>query len=527
MDSAREMNNVRELALGVYVKDNTASFAQHRQKKMRLGQLLIEAELVSPDGLHEALTIASQSGEQVGKVLSTLRYVSEKNMQSALLAQSLVTEGIIDERSAVRALKKATLTGISLVEVLDESAADRAVVDGVLELEQLVLRANLVSHSAFEEAKSKSQTEGVPFGRALILTHGIAFSLLSCALEAVARVREGRLNADEAVRALKEVKKTQDSLEDALHNLKISPKSTVNRIKLGDLLTSGKVITERDNLAAVERSLIERRMLGEILVASGLVPCGILRETLTLQTMVMKGVISIDSAVVTLRKIKEERLTLAEAAAKTHIFADKADVVSVIWLLVLAEIINEAMCDKAVQIQKEYSLGPLKALVASEILCPITHRAALAADRLIGCGQMTEAEAVLALQTVDRVKCTLDDAIAEIRGKNSKRSDEVTHREVKTALVGKQKERKAARVAISLRVILSILAGVAFACAAVWFIIPVDCHVLAMALVAMFGSVAVFFVGRGDSQQDAEEQVRIVKETEEARGMLSRLKQRI
>lgn len=527
MDSAKEMSNVRELALGVYVKDNTASFVQHRQKKMRLGQLLIEAELVSPEGLHEALTIATQSGEQVGKVLSALRYVSEKNMQSALLAQSLVTEGIIDERSAVRALKRASLTGISLVEVLDETSSDRAVVDGVLELEQLVLRANLVSHTAFDTAKEKSRVEGVPFGRALILTHGIAFSLLSCALEAVAKVREGRLNADEAVRALKEVKKTQDSLEDALHNLKISPKSTVNRIKLGDLLTSGKVITERDNLAAVERSLIERRMLGEILVASGLVPCGILRETLTLQTMVMKGVVSVESAVVALRKIKDDRLTLAEAAAQTHLFEDEANADQVIALLTAADLINEAMCDKAVRIQKEYGMGPLKALVASEILCPVARKAAVAAEKLISFSQMTKAEAVLALQIIDNAKCTLDEALLEVRGKNHKRTDEVTHREVKTALVGKKKERKAARVAISLRVILSIVAAVALACAAVWFLVPAEGHVIGMALVAMFGSVAVFFVGRGDTQQDAEEDERIMKEAEDARGMLARLKQKI
>ncbi len=263
---------------------------------MRLGQLLIESQLVTGEALHEALTISAHTGQKMGKVLSSLQYITDKNMQSALLAQSLVGEGILDERTAIAALKKAVEADLSLAEVLDASPAEKAAVERVLELEQLVVRANLVSQQAFEIALDKSRSEGVPFGRALILTNGIAFGLLSSALEAVSQVRSGALDAADAVKALKEVKKNQYSLEDALHGLKISPKSTVNRIKLGDLLTSGKVISERDNLVAVERALIERRMLGEILVASGLVPSGILNETLAVQDMVFKGVVSVDAA---------------------------------------------------------------------------------------------------------------------------------------------------------------------------------------------------------------------------------------
>ncbi len=304
MEPARQMNNVRSFQAG-NVPNGTASMSQHRQaKRMRLGQLLIESHLVTGEALHEALTISAHTGEKMGKVLSSLQYITDKNMQSALLAQSLVSEGILDERTAIAALKKAVEAGLSLAEVLDASPPEKAAFERVLELEQLVVRANLVSQQAFEVALDKARSEGLPFGRALILTNGIAFALLSSALEAVSQVRTGALDAADAVKALKEVKKNQYTLDDALHGLKISPKSSVNRIKLGDLLTSGKVISERDNLVAVERALIERRMLGEILVASGLVPSGILNDTLAVQDMVFKGVVSIEAAAKAVRMMK-------------------------------------------------------------------------------------------------------------------------------------------------------------------------------------------------------------------------------
>jgi len=126
MEPARQMNNLRSFQAGAAAQNNTASLSHHKHiRRMRLGQLLIESQLVSGEHLHEALTISAHTGQKMGKVLSSLQYISEKDMQSALLAQSLVGEGILEERTAVAALKKAVAAGLSLAEVLDESAPER------------------------------------------------------------------------------------------------------------------------------------------------------------------------------------------------------------------------------------------------------------------------------------------------------------------------------------------------------------------------------------------------------------------
>jgi hypothetical protein len=528
MEPARQMNNLRSFQAGGAAQNNTASMAHHRQvKRMRLGQLLIESQLVSGEHLHEALTISAQTGQKMGKVLSSLQYVTDKNMQSALLAQSLVTEGILDERTAVASLKKAVEAGLSLAEVLDEAAPEKAAVERVLELEQLVVRANLVSQQAFEVALDKSRSENLPFGRALILTNGIAFALLSSALEAVFQVRTGTMDASDAVKALKEVKKNQCSLEDALHGLKISPKSTVNRIKLGELLTSGKVISERDNLVAVERSLIERRMLGEILVGSGLVPSGILNDTLAVQDMVLKGVISVEAAAKAVRMMKDERIGLQQAAAELKLFNDEADAEETITLLIKANLVNSDLYSRAVRMQMQHRMGPLKALVASQLLSAATHKAAISATKMVATGDINEAEAIVCLQTVDRKRCTLIEALSELRGETRRKAPVADQSdEVRVLFEQKNLECQAQRRSMSMRVIVAIMAAVGMLCLAVQLTVHSDWHIPAMATVGLLGSVAVFFVGKAGTRGDELAAQAVLKEAENARGMINKFRSR-
>ncbi len=527
MEPARQMNNVRSFQAG-NVPNGTASMSQHRQaKRMRLGQLLIESHLVTGEALHEALTISAHTGEKMGKVLSSLQYITDKNMQSALLAQSLVSEGILDERTAIAALKKAVEAGLSLAEVLDASPPEKAAFERVLELEQLVVRANLVSQQAFEVALDKARSEGLPFGRALILTNGIAFALLSSALEAVSQVRTGALDAADAVKALKEVKKNQYTLDDALHGLKISPKSSVNRIKLGDLLTSGKVISERDNLVAVERALIERRMLGEILVASGLVPSGILNDTLAVQDMVFKGVVSIEAAAKAVRMMKDEHISIQQAATALNLFADDANAEEAIALLIKANLVNSDLYSRAVRMQMQHRMGPLKALVASQLLSPITHKAALSANKMLADADITEAEAVVCLQTVDRKRCTFIEALSDLRGESRRKAPIEDHStEVKELFEQKKAEGLAQRRSLSMRAILAVIASVGMICLVIQFTVASVWHIPAMAFVSLVGSIAVFFVGKAGSRGDVLAELAVIKEAENARGMINRFRTR-
>ncbi|HEY9786518.1 MAG TPA: hypothetical protein V6D17_14010 [Candidatus Obscuribacterales bacterium] len=520
MELANELLGNRPLSMKAR-QDNTVPFPQGRQpRRVRLGQLLVEAELLTLESLHEALKIAQDSAAPLGKVLAKLNYVSDRDMQSALLAQSLVSEGIIDERTAVKALKTASRDNTSLVAVLESTEGNDESAD-CTELEELLTRSRMISQAAYDEAKQKSLTEGIPFGRALLLTNGITFAHLNSALEAICLIRDQKIVIEEAIRALKEVRRNHTSLQEAMAALKISPRTTFTRIKLGDLLSRSKVISERESLAAVEKALIEKRMLGEILVGSGLVSCGMLRDALLLQQMVIKDVICMEAAVHTLKRMKESHRTLSEIAAETQLFKDDDRIASgVLALLMKASIITVDHVKRAKWLQAEHQMDALKAVLASEMVTPLTNRAAAACVDLIRAGKLTEAEGVVALQTADRKRCSLAEALVEL-GAEAQRKRAVNAIAVaqRTVLTEKQKES----LKFNAMVLIPLLALVVAACGVLPFFVHVDWLVYAGAAIVVIGAAGMFVVGCLSQKRERKVREEVGTQMEEMKGTLHRL----
>ena len=76
-----------------------------RARQVKIGGIIVSSGLISQDCLQEALTISQELGQPIGKVLTSTQQVNEKDLQSALLAQSMMSEGLVDENVALEALK--------------------------------------------------------------------------------------------------------------------------------------------------------------------------------------------------------------------------------------------------------------------------------------------------------------------------------------------------------------------------------------------------------------------------------------
>lgn len=521
-------NNAYSTHQGMRAANNTVAFPQARAgHRVKLGQLLVESGIITAEKLHEALKIAQDSGHPVGKVLSALNYVSEKDLQSAFLAQSLVGEGILDEVSAVKALKTASKAQASLAEVLEQTEAQRTTVEDSAELEELLTRTRLISEMTYNEAKAKSVEENIPFGRALLLINGITFAHLNSTLEALSLIRAGKLSQEEALRALKEVKRSHITLEQAIGLLKISPRTTVTRIKLGDLLSRSRVISERENLAAVERALIERRMLGEILVGSGLVSSELVNDALFLQQMIVREVISLETATNVLKRVKERHQPLSQVAAAMGIYNDDDSIASgVIAILMKAEIISISDVKRAKRSQSAHQMGPLKALLASDIVSPVTYHAAAACIELVRSGKLSEALGVVALQAADRKRSTLAEALVEMGGQAAKRSNNGPVVNANTlanaqrkAIEEKKNEHRAVDQFVATVLCLIIIMG----CGAALCFVPVEWHMYAVAFVCLIGAGLMVLLGRIWRVREDKQRAAVQVHIDNAKVLLRRL----
>lgn len=387
----------------------------HHARRIRIGRILLQADLISTESLNEALSIAADLEQPIGKVLTSTEQVKDKDLQSALLAQAMIQEGVVEERMAIEALKHSVATGATFGEALDQVMEVIKARKNNDELEELLLAANMVSPAVLDECRMQSTSSGVPLGRCLMQMHGVVFAHLNYTFECLGLVAAGKIDKATAIRALTAVKADNISLTQAFKKNNISPKNTQSKLKLGDLLTAGSVVSEKDTLACVEQALNEKRLIGEILVQSGLVSSDLLQEALTMQNFVVKEVIAKEVAANVLRHAVTTKKDILIVVREQATFEDHAETSAcALDLLLRARLVEHEMVPQAMHKQIRYGMHALKALVASDFVTANVCRAAIECARMVDSGEMTQQEAVLILHHCDRSRCEFSEAVKEL-----------------------------------------------------------------------------------------------------------------
>lgn len=387
----------------------------HHARRVRIGRILLQANLISSDSLNEALSIAADLEQPIGKVLTSTEQVKDRDLQSALLAQAMIQEGVVEERMAIEALKHSVATGATFGEALDQVNEVIKARKNNDELEELLLTANMVSPAVLDECRLQSASTGVPLGRCLMQMHGVVFAHLNYAFECIGLIACGKIDKATAAWALAAVKSDSITLSQAFKKYNVSPKNTQSKLKLGDLLTAGSVISEKETLTCVEQALNEKRLIGEILVQSGLVSSDLLQEALAMQNFVVKDVISKEVAANVLRLAVTTKKDVLIVVREHATFEDNAETSAcALDLLLRARLVEHEMVPQAMQKQLRYGMHALKALVASDFVTANVCRAAIECARMVDSGEMTQQEAVLTLHHCDRSRCDFSEAVKEL-----------------------------------------------------------------------------------------------------------------
>jgi hypothetical protein len=397
-----------------------------RARQVKIGGILVSSGLISQDCLQEALTISQELGQPIGKVLTSTQQINEKDLQSALLAQSMMSEGLVDESVALEALKIAYRERVPFGQALETVNAisfhKSPVAAG---LEELLLASGMVSQAVLDEAKRVSMESGMSLGSSLMSTRAIVFAHLNYVLECINLIGEGRISQQVAVKALALIQFEKIDLSEALRKQRINPKSTQSKLKLGDLLTAGSVVSEKDALTAVESAMTEKRLLGEILVRSGLLSAELLQDALEMQSLVIKEVITKDEAAFVLRQAVADKQSVFQVLKNRKSLQDEpATAGQALDLLVKAKLVDTMAIPQAMAKQAKYEMDAIKALIASDILGATVCRAAIETARRVSNGDLSQQQAILAIHHCDRTRGEVEQALIEL-GLNSEKSSNV------------------------------------------------------------------------------------------------------
>lgn len=283
------------------------------QNKVRLGELLVDSEIVSSADLTEAIQVSTRLNIPIGRVLLLSGLVSPVTLEAALEAQPLLNDEKESRTNVIKALKEVDCTGKSLNKMLPSSGDGRDVGLGRDKLAELLLDSEIVSQDQLDQALSTSFEAGVPLGSALVLEGILSPSLFPSILRIQQNVRTGSISKDEAIEEVKstfmhwlkaeeslsgkDFAKTSKTLEDSIEeevlyenvndsdkdkiklalenhqpvSITFEPHSNEDKGRLVDLLIEAGTFTKADIESAILKTMNNPQKSAELFQLLGLV----------------------------------------------------------------------------------------------------------------------------------------------------------------------------------------------------------------------------------------------------------------
>ncbi len=269
----------------------------------RLGDLVTELGLVGTKDLNEALEIKKQTGLPIGNVLTMSGFITERQLDSVLKAQSLLRDGLIDMNVVRKAVDLVSLTTKTFEDALKEIGWVSPQEASSSRLGDLLLESELVSQAQLEDAINKSLLTGLPIGRLMVLSGVLTESLLSATLNAQMMIRDRKLTKRDAILGLKEGKKHGVTADTAMHERGSYQMPAMGEVRLGELLALAGIVSKSDMLSAAEQGFLKHIPIGQVLKEQKLISQNVLQVSLQLQKSVRDGEKQLSQAIDTLKAV--------------------------------------------------------------------------------------------------------------------------------------------------------------------------------------------------------------------------------
>jgi len=301
----------------------------------RIGELLIKAGLITQHQLNDALVLSRKTKTPVGRILLMSGNLTTRDLQTVLAAQTMIRAKKVAYKVAIQCIYTARQLSVPFEEALERQGwTDPTEREAIGELAELLLEGEVLSEKQLKAASERSKDTGVPIGRTLVLMGLVSPSVMATALDAQVSLRRNTLSRTQAVLGIKIAFTRRISLEQALTMEGIHQPKPESWLRLGELFALAGMLTESDNLWAVETSLEDGRPFGEILKDAGLVSERELEAALELQRLVCEKELTSEQASEVLKGVKDFHLSVKEGCKQLRHFGSQ-----VVSLLKMAGII--------------------------------------------------------------------------------------------------------------------------------------------------------------------------------------------
>lgn len=402
------------------------SFFKPKQTVMRapadtvIGELLVTASIISQSKLDECVRLAGNKRLSLGQMLIMSGYLTSKELDSALDAQGMVKDGVLDMPFASRCLKIAHKSGSNFFDVVNEqkSLEQAKHSNDNRTLAQLLMDSETVSPNEIAPIIARNQATGIPVGRSLIVNGIISEKLLSKALDLMVKWRDEVIDREEAIEALRAFADASGGTP--MTQAYLLPPSG-KKIRLGELMKRAGLMSEADVLNAVEFGLAESAPIGQVIVAQGYAAEYLVDAALELQDLVEKNVMEVESAIDILHKVYSEGRQVSDFLADLTIPPQTSEFEKVSLsfekLLVIARVVSAEQIDQAFEICRATPEALTKILTLTGFIDQVAHDAVLRCNQLISENRISQDDALVALDycfNSGGKQVTFDQALADL-----------------------------------------------------------------------------------------------------------------
>ena len=272
----------------------------------KLGELLMEAKIISPEDLQHALTQCENIGLPLGRMLVLTGSLTEQMLSNALNAQVFLRDKKITREQALKGLKAAQQRQLPLESALADSDFQLPSATSV-KLGELLIEAGLVDKANLMNAVELGLLQDKLIGQVLRQLNLLSEADLSAALELQKLTKNGTLRRPEAVEVLSQCHKEKSNIADVLKR-KMPPQvresASKEELYLDQFLKIAGIINQAEIDKAIKIGSQDSDIFGKMLLMAGVMEEQMVEASLDAYALVSDSTLTMDQAMIALKNCR-------------------------------------------------------------------------------------------------------------------------------------------------------------------------------------------------------------------------------
>ncbi|MBX9667599.1 MAG: hypothetical protein K2X93_08285 [Candidatus Obscuribacterales bacterium] len=287
---------------------------------LRLGDLLLEAGILSSTYIKDALARFEEDGLPIGKALVISGYLSDGELRNALSIQYMVNDRLLTREAAVEVLRTAHGGGLTLEESFRKTGLVQPEEQETNKLGQLLVDSDNITEEAVELSLEANSATGLPLGHILCQKGLISQQLINRALTIQQHIRRGQVIRDQGIDSLKLAGEREAILMTLQINRGFKKQPLKGTPLFADLLLNAGVVTDRQVREALLAHITINKPIGQAFVAARLFSEQFVLSAVAIQEMMDNGTLELDRAREALIEIRTKGVSAMRAASEACTF---------------------------------------------------------------------------------------------------------------------------------------------------------------------------------------------------------------